>query len=62
MTNIDSILESKDITLPVKVHIVRAIVFPVVMYGCKHWTTNKAERGRMDGFEVWCWSRLLRVA
>ena len=61
MTNLDSILESKNITLPVKVHIVRAIVFTAVMYGCKRWTTNKAECGRMDGFEVWCWSRLLRV-
>ena len=61
MTNLDSILESRDITLPTKVHLVKAMVFPVVMYGCESWTVKKAERQRIDGFELWCWKRLLRV-
>ena len=61
MTNLDSILKSRDITLPTKVHLVRAMVFPVVMYGCKTWTIKKAERQRIDAFELWCWRRLLRV-
>ena len=61
MTNFDSILESRDITLPTKVHLVRAMVFPVVMYACESWTTKKAERRRIDAFELWCWRRLLRV-
>ena len=61
MTNLDSILKSKDITLPSNVHLVKAMVFPVVMYGCKSWTVKKAERQRIDAFEVWCWRRLLRV-
>ena len=61
MTNLDSILKSRDITLSTKVHLVRAIVFPVVMYGCESWTVKKAELRRMDAFEVWCWRRLLRV-
>ena len=61
MTNLDSVLESKDITLPVKVYIVKAIVFPVVMYGCKCWAIKKAECGRIDSFELWCWRRLLRA-
>ena len=61
MTNLDSILESKDITLPIKVYIVKAIVFPVVMYGCKCWAIKKAECGRIDAFELWCWRRLLRA-
>ena len=61
MTNLDSILKSKDITLPTKVHLVKAVVFPVVMYGCESWTVKKAERGRIDAFELWCWRRLLRV-
>ena len=61
MTNLDSILKSKDITLPTKVHLVKAMVFPVVMYGCKSWTVKKAERRRIDAFELWCWRRLLRV-
>ena len=61
MTNLDSILKSRDITLPTKVHLVKAIVFPVVMYGCESWTVKKAERQRIDAFELWCWSRLLRV-
>ena len=61
MTNLDSILERRDITLPTKVHLVKAIVFPVVMYGCESWTIKKAERRRIDAFEVWCWRRLLRV-
>ena len=59
MTNLDSILKSRDITLPTKVHLVKAMVFPVVMYGCESWTVNKAERWRIDGFELWCWRRLL---
>src|SRR5574341_548734 len=61
MTNRDSILKSRDITLPTKVRLVKAIVFPVVMYGCESWTIKKAERGRIDAFELWCWRRLLRV-
>ena len=60
MTNLDSILKSKDITLPTKVHLVKAMVFPVVMYGCESWTVKKAERQKIDAFELWCW-RLLRV-
>ena len=61
MTNLDSIFKSRDITLPIKVHLVKAIVFPVVMYGCDSWTIKKAERRRIDAFELWCWRRLLRV-
>ena len=61
MTNLDSILKSRDITLPTKVHLVKAIVFPVVMYGCESWTVKKAEPQRTDAFELWCWRRLLRV-
>ena len=61
MTNLDSIYKSRDITLPTKVHLVKAMVFPVVMYGCESWTVKKAERQRIDAFEVWCWRRLLRV-
>ena len=61
MTNLDSILESRDITLPTKVHLIKAIVFPVVTYGCESWTVKKAERQRIDAFELWCWRRLLRV-
>ena len=61
MTNLDSILKSRDITLPTKVRIVKAMVFPVVMYGCESWTVKKAERRRIDAFELWCWTRLLRV-
>ena len=61
MTNLDSILKSRDITLPTKVHLVKAMVFPVVMYGCENWTIKKAERQRIDAFELWCWRRLLRV-
>ena len=61
MTNLDSILKSRDITLPTKVHLVKAMVFPVVMYGCESWTIKKAERRRIDAFELWCWTRLLRV-
>ena len=61
MTNLDSILKSRDITLPTKVRLVKAMVFPVVMYGCESWTVKKAERRRIDGFELWCWRRLLRV-
>ena len=61
MTNLDSILKSRDITLPTKVHLVKAMVFPVVMYGCESWTMKKAERRRIDAFELWCWRRLLRV-
>ena len=60
MTNLDSIFKSRDITLPTKVHLVKAMVFPVVMYGCEIWTVNKAECRRIDGFELWCWRRLLR--
>ena len=61
MTNIDSILKSRDITLSTKVHLVKAMVFPVVMYGCETWTIKKAERRRIDAFELWCWRRLWRV-
>ena len=61
MTNIDSILKTRDITLPTKVRLVKAMVFPVVMYGCESWTIKKAERRRIDAFELWCWRRLLRV-
>ena len=61
MTNLDSILKSRDITLPAKVHLVKAMVFPVLMYGCESWTIKKAEHWRIDGFELWCWRRLLRV-
>ena len=61
MTNLDSILKSRDITLPTKVHLVKAMVFPVVMYGCESWTIKKAERRRIDAFELECWRRLLRV-
>ena len=62
MTNLDSILKSRDITLPTKVHLVKAMVFPVVMYGCERWTVKKAECQRVDGFELWCWRRLLIVS
>ena len=61
MTNLDSILKSRDITLPTDVRLVKAMVFPVVMYGSESWTVKKAERQRIDAFEVWCWRRLLRV-
>ena len=61
MTNLDSIFKSREITLPTKVHLVKAMVFPVVMYGCENWTTKKAECRRIDAFELWCWRRLLRV-
>ena len=61
MTNLDSIFKSRDITLPTKVHLVKAMVFPIVMYGCKSWTVKKAEWQRIDAFELWCWRRLLRV-
>ena len=61
MINLDSILKSRDITLPTKVHLVKAMVFPVVMYGCESWTIKKAEHQRTDAFELWCWRRLLRV-
>ena len=61
MTNLDSILKSKDIILPTKVHLVKAMIFPVVMYACESWSVNKAERRRIDAFELWCWRRLLRV-
>ena len=60
-TNLDSIFKSRDITLPTKVRLVKAMVFPVVMYGCDRWTVNKAEHRRIDAFELWCWRRLLRV-
>ena len=62
MTNVDSILKSRDITLPTKVRLVKAMVFPVVMYGCESWTVKKAERWRIRAFELWCWRRLLRVS
>ena len=62
MTNLDSILKSRDITLSTKVHLVKAMVFPVVMYGCESWTVKKAQRRRTDAFELWCWRRLLRVS
>ena len=61
MTNLDSIFRSRDITLPTKVHLVKVMVSPVVMYGCESWTVKKAERQRIDAFELWCWRRLLRV-
>ena len=61
MTNLDSIFESREVTLPTKVRLVKTIVFPVVMYGCESWTVKKAERQRMDAFELWCWRRVLRV-
>ena len=61
MTNLDSILKSREIILPTKVHVVKAMVFPVVMYGCESWIVKKAERQRIDAFELWCWRRLLRV-
>ena len=61
MTNLDSILKSRDITLPTMVHLVKAMVFPVVMYGCESWTVKKAERQRIDAIELWCWRRLLKV-
>ena len=61
MTNLDSLFKSRDITLPTKVHLVKAVVFPVVMYGCESWTAKKVEHRRIDGFELWCWRRLLRV-
>ena len=61
MTNLDSIFKSRDITLPTKVHVVKAVVFPVVMYGCESWTMKKAEHQRIDAFELCCWRRLLRV-
>ena len=61
MTNLDSILKSRDITLSIKVHLVKTMVFPVVMYGCESWTVKKAEHQRIDAFELWCWRRLLRV-
>ena len=60
-TNLDSILKSRDVTLPTKVHLVKAMVFPVVMYGCESWTIKKAEHRRIDAFELWCWRRLLSV-
>ena len=62
MTNLGSIFKSRDITLPTKVHLVKAIVFPVVMYGCESWTIKKTEHQRIDAFELWCWRRLLRVS
>ena len=62
MTNLDSILKSRDITLPTKVHLIKSMVFPVVMYGCESWTIKKAECRRIDAFELWCWRRLLRVS
>ena len=61
MTNLDSIFKSRDITLPTKVGLIKAMVFPVIMYGCESWTVKKAERQRIDAFELWCWRRLLRV-
>ena len=61
MTNLDSIFKSKNITLPTKVRLVKAMVFPVVMYGCESWTVKKAESQRIDAFELWCWRRLLKV-
>ena len=61
MTNLDSIFKRRDITLPTKVHLVKAMVFPIVMYGCESWTVKKAEGQRIDAFELWCWRRLLRV-
>ena len=61
MTNLDSILKSRDVTLSTKMHLVKAMVFPMVMYGCESWTIKKTECGRIDAFELWCWRRLLRV-
>ena len=61
MTNLDSMFKSRDVSLPTKVHLVKAMVFPVVMYGCESWTVKRAERRRIDAFELWCWRRLLRV-
>ena len=61
MTNLDSLLKSRDISLPTNVHLVKAVVFPVVMYGCESWTIKKAQRRRIDAFELWCWRRLFRV-
>ena len=61
MTNLDSVLKSRDITLPAKVHLVKAMVFPIVMYGCDDWSIKKAECQKTDAFELWCWRRLLRV-
>ena len=61
LTKLDSVLKSRDITLPTKVHLVNAMVFPVVMYGCESWTVKKAEHRRIDAFELWCWRRLLRI-
>ena len=61
MTNLDSILKDRDITLPTKIHLVKAMIFPVVMYGCESWTVKKTEHQRIDAFELWCWRRLLRV-
>ena len=61
MTNLDSLFKSRDITLPTKVHLVKAMVFPVVTYGCENWTIKKAKRQKIDAFELWCWRRLLRV-
>ena len=61
MTNVDSILKSRDITLLTKIHLVKAMVFPVIMYGCESWTVKKAEHRRIDAFDLWCWRRLLRV-
>ena len=61
MTNLDSILKSRDITLPTKICLIKAMVFPMIMYGCKNWTVKKAESQRIDAFELWCWRRLLRV-
>ena len=61
MINLDSIFKSRDITLPTKIHLVKAMVFPIVMYGCESWTVKKAERRRIDAFELWCWRRLLRA-
>ena len=62
MTILDTIFKSRDISLPIKVHLVKAVVFPVVMYGCKSWTIKKVERQRIDAFELWCWRRLLRIS
>ena len=62
MTNLDNILRNRDINLPTKVHLVKAMVFPVVMYGCESWILKKAEHQRIDAFELWCWRRLLRVS
>ena len=61
MTNLDSILKIRDVTLPTKVHLVKAVVFPVILYGCESWTIKTAEHWRIDAFELWCWRRLLRV-